>query len=117
MGLPGPLLPAILSPYDQSDERKETRLRDFVLPKLPLVSNPVLDIHGQDLKAQLGRGEHAGRELQNCNSALCRGCSLVSSVHNLQHALGWFTVECEVAGMRISTSKFEAMDFPLCIGS
>ena len=33
----------------------------------------------------------------------------VSSDHELQHALGWFSDECEVAGMRVSMSKSEAM--------
>ncbi|KAI3354439.1 hypothetical protein L3Q82_018960, partial [Scortum barcoo] len=34
---------------------------------------------------------------------------LVSSSQDLQHVLGRFAAECEVAGMRISTSKSEAM--------
>lgn len=34
---------------------------------------------------------------------------LASSDHDLKHTLGWFAVLCEVAGMRISTSKSEAM--------
>ncbi|KAI3360043.1 hypothetical protein L3Q82_014376 [Scortum barcoo] len=34
---------------------------------------------------------------------------LTSSNQDLQHALGWFAAECEVAGMRISTSKSEDM--------
>ena len=29
------------------------------------------------------------------------------SSQDLQHVLGWFAAECEVAGMRISTSKSE----------
>ncbi|KAI3372478.1 hypothetical protein L3Q82_022972 [Scortum barcoo] len=34
---------------------------------------------------------------------------LASSNQDLQHVLGWFAAECEAAGMRISTSKSEAM--------
>ncbi|KAI3359031.1 hypothetical protein L3Q82_015433 [Scortum barcoo] len=34
---------------------------------------------------------------------------LASSGQDLQHVLGWFAAECEAAGMRISTSKSEAM--------
>ena len=34
---------------------------------------------------------------------------LASIHHDLQQALGWFAAECEMAGMRISTSKSEAM--------
>ena len=33
----------------------------------------------------------------------------LSSVHDLQHSLDRFAVNCEAAGMRISTSKSEAM--------
>ncbi|XDV26977.1 hypothetical protein PO909_030586 [Leuciscus waleckii] len=34
---------------------------------------------------------------------------LAPSYQDLQHALGWFAAGCEAAGMRISTSKSEAM--------
>ena len=34
---------------------------------------------------------------------------LASSARDLQMSLDWFTAECEVGGMRISTSKSEAM--------
>lgn len=34
---------------------------------------------------------------------------LASSSHDLQLVLGLFAAKCEEAGMRISTSKFEAM--------
>ncbi|KAI3363638.1 hypothetical protein L3Q82_001271 [Scortum barcoo] len=34
---------------------------------------------------------------------------LASSSQDLQHVLEWFAAECEAAGMRISTSKSEAM--------
>ncbi|KAI3370691.1 hypothetical protein L3Q82_007248 [Scortum barcoo] len=34
---------------------------------------------------------------------------LASSNQDLQHVLGWFAAKCEAAGMRISTSKSEAM--------
>lgn len=34
---------------------------------------------------------------------------LVSSVRDLQHTLEWFAAKCETAGMRVSTSKSEAM--------
>ena len=49
---------------------------------------------------------------------------LVSMNSDLQLALGRFVAECEAAGVRISTSKFEAMllrrkrvDYPLWIGA
>ena len=48
---------------------------------------------------------------------------LVSLNSDLQVALRWFTIECEAAGMRISTSKSEVVilsrkrvDWPLWIG-
>ena len=34
---------------------------------------------------------------------------LAPSSQDLQHVLGWFAAECEAAGMKISTSKSEAM--------
>ena len=34
---------------------------------------------------------------------------LAPSSQDFQHVLGWFAAECEAAGMRISTSKPEAM--------
>ena len=34
---------------------------------------------------------------------------LATSDRDLQHALGWFAAECEAVGMRVSTSKSEAM--------
>ncbi|KAK3510855.1 hypothetical protein QTP70_022797 [Hemibagrus guttatus] len=37
------------------------------------------------------------------------GCSRAPSSLDLQHALGHFAAECEAAGMRVSTSKSEAM--------
>ncbi|KAK5906143.1 hypothetical protein CgunFtcFv8_002034 [Champsocephalus gunnari] len=49
---------------------------------------------------------------------------MASSVCDLQHSLDRFTTECEAAGMRISTSKSEAMvlsrkpiDCPLQVGN
>ncbi|KAK5928647.1 hypothetical protein CgunFtcFv8_013696 [Champsocephalus gunnari] len=48
---------------------------------------------------------------------------MASSVCDLQHSLDWFATECAAAGMRISTSKSEAMvlsrkpmDCPLQVG-
>ncbi len=35
---------------------------------------------------------------------------MASSVCHLQHSLDRFAAECKVAGMKISTSKYEAMD-------
>ncbi len=34
---------------------------------------------------------------------------LASSARDVQQALGWFAVECEVVGMRVSTSKSKAI--------
>jgi len=34
---------------------------------------------------------------------------LATSDRDLQHALGWFAAECEAVGMRVGTSKSEAM--------
>lgn len=34
---------------------------------------------------------------------------LLSSGQELQHALGWFAAECEVAPMRVNPAKYEAM--------
>lgn len=39
---------------------------------LPLVSDPVCDTNGQDLKAQPGLGECLVWESQNCISGFCR---------------------------------------------
>lgn len=65
-----------------------------VPPRLPLVSDPVCDIQGQDLKAQPG---------------LTRVSRLASSVCDLQRSLGQFAADCRAAGIRISTSRSEAM--------
>ncbi|KAI3368473.1 hypothetical protein L3Q82_025489 [Scortum barcoo] len=45
--------------------------------------------------------------VQHCQ-AMMLSCWLHSS-QDLQHVLEWFAAECEAAGMRISTSKSEAM--------
>ncbi len=49
---------------------------------------------------------------------------MVLSVSDLQHSLDWFAAKCEVAMMRFSTSKSEAMvfskklvDCPLRVGN
>ena len=34
---------------------------------------------------------------------------LVSSDHDLQRETGWFSADCEAAGIRVSTSKSETM--------
>ncbi|KAK3528482.1 hypothetical protein QTP70_000305 [Hemibagrus guttatus] len=47
----------------------------------------------------------AVRSLYNRSRSLVR----IASCLDLQHALGRFAAECEVAGMRVSTSKSEAM--------
>ncbi|KAI3364482.1 hypothetical protein L3Q82_010835, partial [Scortum barcoo] len=44
-----------------------------------------------------------------CRGVLHDVVLLASSNEDLQHILRWFAAECEVAGMRISTSKSEAM--------
>ncbi|KAK3574287.1 hypothetical protein QTP86_004367 [Hemibagrus guttatus] len=56
----------------------------------------------------------AVRSLYNRSRSLVRIASydvvlLASSSLDLQHALGRFAAECEAAGMRVSTSKYEAM--------
>ncbi|KAK3561554.1 hypothetical protein QTP86_008774 [Hemibagrus guttatus] len=50
----------------------------------------------------------AVRSLYNRSRSLVRIASSPSSL-DLQHALGRFAAECETAGMRVSTSKSEAM--------
>jgi len=80
---------------------------------LSLVSNPVWDFHGQDLKAQPSGGVCPVWGPQNFLSAICRLCGsalVASSDWDLQHALGWIAVNYEAVGMRFSTSKSEAMD-------
>ncbi|KAK3529908.1 hypothetical protein QTP86_007227 [Hemibagrus guttatus] len=47
----------------------------------------------------------AVRSLYNRSRSLVR----IASCLGLQHALGRFAAECEAAGMRVSTSKLEAM--------
>ncbi|KAI3363429.1 hypothetical protein L3Q82_011573, partial [Scortum barcoo] len=86
-GVRGPLLRAVQSLYDRSRS---------LVRKLPAV---------KFLRRSQGPEGSPVWEPQDFISAFCRCCCPdVSSSQDLQHVL-----ECEAAGMRISTSKSEAM--------
>ncbi len=74
---------------------------------MSLVSDPVYDIHGQDLK------EQECVSFRNLRTVLLLFADdvvlLASLVRDLQQALGQFAAECEAVGMRVSTFKSEAM--------
>lgn len=61
------------------------------------------DFHEQDLKVQLG-GLRVPSVLFADDVVV-----LARSDHDLLHALAWFAVKCNVAGMRVSTSKSEVI--------
>ncbi|KAI3358423.1 hypothetical protein L3Q82_014856 [Scortum barcoo] len=89
-GVRGPLLRAVRSLYDRS--------------------RSLVHIAGRFLGVARGRRESG---LGTTGFHLCflqdDVVLLASSSQDLQHVLGRFAAECEAAGMRISTSKSEAM--------
>ncbi len=77
-GVPGPLLQAIRSSYNQSESSVHIIKVKYIfgecgpLSGLSLVSDSVCDIHGQDLKMQPGRGKCPVLGTQSCVSAICK---------------------------------------------
>ncbi|KAK3519732.1 hypothetical protein QTP70_003707 [Hemibagrus guttatus] len=93
-GVRGPLLRAVWSPYNWSRS-----LVCIVSCKSQLISR-----HSQGLEG-VQFGDHRISSLIFADDVvLLAPCSL-----DLQHALGCFAAKCETAGMRVSTSKSEAM--------
>ena len=75
-------------------------------PGLSLVPNSVCDLHGSDVKAQPGEESVQFWDLRSASLLFADDVVLFGLLgHDLQHALGWFAVECEVATMRVSASK------------
>jgi len=77
--------------------------------RLPFITGPVCDFHGQDIQAQPGGG--AG-QVWGSRDRLSADADdvllLASSDRDLRHSLGRFEAKCEPAGMTVSTSKSEA---------
>ncbi|KAK3541996.1 hypothetical protein QTP86_009836 [Hemibagrus guttatus] len=93
-GVRGPLLRAVWSPYNWSRS-----LVCIVSCKSQLISR-----HSQGLEG-VQFGDHRISSLIFADDVVL----LAPSSLDLQHALGCFAAECETAGMRVSTSKSEAL--------
>ncbi|KAI3355820.1 hypothetical protein L3Q82_004382 [Scortum barcoo] len=65
-------------------------------------------VRGPLLRAVRSLYDRSRSLVQHCIAAMMLSCWLHSS-QDLQHVLERFAAECEAAGMRISTSKSEAM--------
>ena len=117
-GVPGPLLRAVRSLYDRS--RSLVRIAgsksDFFPVHVGLRQgcplSPVLFIIFMDRISRRSQGPEGVRFGDHTISSLLFADDVVvlaPSHQDLQHALGRFAAECEAAGMKISTSKSEAM--------
>ncbi len=117
-GVRGPLLRAVRSLYDRS--RSLVRIAGSKSDLFPVhvglrqgcPLSPVLFIIFMDRISRLsqglegvGFGDHAILSLLFVDDVVV----LATSDQDLQHTLGRFAAECEAVGMRISTSKSEAM--------
>ncbi|KAK3539668.1 hypothetical protein QTP70_011124 [Hemibagrus guttatus] len=116
-GIRGPLLRAVRSLYNRS--RSLVRIASCKSDLFPVhvglqqgcPLSPVLFIVFMDRISRRGReegvwfGDHRISLLIFADDVVL----LASSGLDLQHALGRFAAECEAAGMRVSTSKSEAM--------
>ncbi len=74
--------------------------------------SPILFVIFMDRISRRSRGEESVRfgDLRIASLLFADDVVLLASSHcDLQHALGWFAAECEVVGMKVSTSKSEAM--------
>ena len=79
-------------------------------PGWPLVTNPVCYFHGQDLKEQPGEENIRFGVLRVVSLLYVDDAVLLASLHpDLLQALERFAVKCEAVGMRVSTSKSEAV--------
>ncbi|KAI3374597.1 hypothetical protein L3Q82_021177 [Scortum barcoo] len=117
-GVRGPLLRAVRSLYDRS--RSLVRIAGSKSDLFPVhvglrqgcPLSPVLFIIFMDRISRRSQGPEGVRFGNHRISSLLFADDVVlmaSSGQDLQHVLGWFAAKCEVAGMRISTSKSEAM--------
>ncbi|KAK3512562.1 hypothetical protein QTP70_017239, partial [Hemibagrus guttatus] len=117
-GVRGPLLRAVRSLYNRS--RSLVRIASCKSDLFPVhvglrqgcPLSPVLFIVFMDRISRRSQGLEGVRFGDHRISSLIFADDVVllaSSGLDLQHALGRFAAECEVAGMRVSTSKSEAM--------
>uniref|UniRef100_A0A672FD98 Reverse transcriptase domain-containing protein n=1 Tax=Salarias fasciatus TaxID=181472 RepID=A0A672FD98_SALFA len=117
-GVRGPLLRAVRSLYDRS--RSLVRIAGSKSDLFPVhvglrqgcPLSPVLFIIFMDRISRCSQGPEGVRFGDHRISSLLFADDVVllaSSNQDLQHALGRFAAECEATGMRISTSKSEAM--------
>ncbi|KAK3533908.1 hypothetical protein QTP70_034895, partial [Hemibagrus guttatus] len=117
-GVHGPLLRAVRSLYNWS--RSLVRIASCKSDLFPVhvglrqgcPLSPVLFIVFMDRISRRSQGLEGIRFGDHRISSLIFADDVVllaSSGLDLQHALGCFAAECEVAGMRVSTSKSEAM--------
>ncbi|KAK3552130.1 hypothetical protein QTP86_001508 [Hemibagrus guttatus] len=117
-GIRGPLLKAVPSLYNRSRSLVHiARCKSDLFPVhvglrqgCPL--SPVLFIVFMDSISRRSQGlEGVWFGVHRISSLIFADdvVLLASSGLDLQHALGRFAAECEAAGMRVSTSKFEAM--------
>ncbi|KAK3551056.1 hypothetical protein QTP70_011498 [Hemibagrus guttatus] len=117
-GVRGPLLRAVRSLYNRS--RSLVRIASCKSDLFPVLVglrqgcplSPVLFIVFMDRISRRSQGLEGVRFGDHRISSLIFADDdvlLASSGLDLQHALGRFTAECEAAGMRVSTSKSEAM--------
>ena len=78
--------------------------------KLPLVSNPVCDIHGQGLKVQQGWGEFPVRKPQNWAFGFCSLGGSVAFIRPWPSACSGLQLSVKQMGWRsVSTSKSKVM--------
>ncbi|KAK3517257.1 hypothetical protein QTP70_001616, partial [Hemibagrus guttatus] len=117
-GVRGPLLRAVWSLYNRS--RSLVRISSCKSDLFPVhvglrqgcPLSPVLFIVFMDRISRRSQGLEGVRFGDHRISSLIFADDVVllaSSGLDLQHALGHFSAECEAAGMRVSTSKSEAM--------
>ncbi|KAK3569761.1 hypothetical protein QTP86_004186 [Hemibagrus guttatus] len=117
-GVHGPLLRAVRSLYNRS--RSLVRIGSCKSDLFPVhvglrqgcPLSPVLFIVFMDRISRRSQGLEGVRFGDHRISSLIFADDVVllaSSGQDLQHALGRFAAECEAAGMRVSTSKSEAM--------
>lgn len=117
-GVPGPLIRAIRSLYNQSEScvrilgTKSSTFPVGVGLRQGCPLSPVLFVVFMDRISRRSRGEESVRfgDLRIASLLFADDVVLLaSSDRDLQHALERFAAECEAAGMRVSTSKSEAM--------
>ena len=117
-GVPGPLVRAIRSLYKQSEScvrilgAKSSTFSVGVGLRQGCPLSPILFVIFMDRISRRSRGEESVRfgDLRIASLLFADDVVLLAtSDRDLQHALGRFAAECEAVGMRVSTSKSEAM--------